>query len=267
VGTSLIVDIDAPTLFERVNVLEDDGMPYAVDEGGNLVPARTEVTGVFGIDNELLLVQNDLVDFIPYFDLNFHLDGSPGTHLGVITNVRPSETFALYTRAELRWVGEKYLPDYFGSLYEVERDAFFGWGGAGEPKLSVLRDQERGSVFGAYGELTFDFIGLAQVTGGFEDYQGPDNASVLLRLQLARVGPVALGALYRKNGFDGIDQAFSLADALFVAEARYFLSDWVYLLAQFSGVWRVKDGDRLEEENPYETIDNWFVGAGVAIGF
>ncbi len=267
VGTSLLLDVDAPTGFERINVLEDDGMPFAVDDAGRLVPSKTEVTGVFGIDNELLLIQEPLVDFIPYLDINFSLDGSPGAHLGALTNLRPAESFSLYSRLELRWVGENYIPDYFSSLYEIERDAFFGWQGGGAPKLTVLRNQDRGSVFGAYGELTFDFIGLAQITGAYEDYQGPENASLLLRAQLPRIGPVVLGALYRKTGFDGIDNAFELKDALLVAEARYFVTNWVYLLAQWSRLWRLKDGADLQDDNPYRTVDNWFIGGGVAVGF
>ena len=79
VGTSLILDIDAPRNFR----IEDpiNGTPD-VDDTNNLVPRETAVTGVVGIDHEVLLVQNELVDFIPYFDTNYHLAGSPGRQYG-----------------------------------------------------------------------------------------------------------------------------------------------------------------------------------------
>lgn len=82
VGASLALDIDAPLAFERVNVLEDPRAPYVVDGQRNLKPSRAEVTGVFSVDQELLLVDEAEVDFAPFLDLNFHLDGDPGLHLG-----------------------------------------------------------------------------------------------------------------------------------------------------------------------------------------
>lgn len=268
VGMSLLLDVDAPREFERVNVQDNPATPYKVDKHNHLIPSSSEITGVLGIDQEIFLVQEELVDFIPYMDLNFHLDGSPGLHLGALTNLRPADALDFHSRLELRWLGENYIPDYFSSLYEIERDAYFGFGGQGQPKLIVLEGLDRGSLVGAYGEATLDIKGAFVLTAAYEDYQGPDNASLLLRAQLPSVGSLHLGAMYRKIGFDDLDEAFNPENALLVAEARYHVLPFLYLLTQYSRLWRLKDEEaRSEEGSPYETVDDWFVGAGISVGF
>lgn len=268
VGGSVAMDLAAPKTFERVNVLEDEDTPYRVDRAKNLVPSDAEVTGVVGIDQEIFLVEDETVDFIPFLDLNFHLDGSPGTHLGALTALRPSERFHLHGRMELRWLGEKYIPDYFGSIYEIERDTYFGFGGRGAPKLVVLEGLSRGALVGGYGELTFDVLEVLGLTLAYEDYQGPDNAGVLVRVQAPALGPLHLGALYRKVGFQDVTDAFVPRDALLAVEGRYHLLPFLFLLTQYNQSWRLKRGNALSEEgSPYETIRDWSVGLGAAAGF
>lgn len=260
IGTSLVLDVDAPLAF----TIDDPvtGTPQ-IDSHNNLVLARSTVTGVFGIDHELLLVNTDLVDFIPYLDTNTHFEGSLGTHLGALTNLRPVEELTLSSRTELRLLGDNYLPDYFGALYEIERNSYFGFGGIGEPKLVVTRERAEGQIAGAYGALTVDLTNLLVLTGSYEDYQGPNNASMMLQAKMPKLGPVSLGAVYRRAGFNGLNDAFGLDNALLIGEARYQLTPFFYLLGQYSRLWRLQDEGR--DQGDYRTVDAWFAGAGVAI--
>jgi hypothetical protein len=261
VGMSLVADVDAPLDFQRVSVEVDPLLPKAVSEDRKLIPTQTENTAVLGIDQELELVRTQFVDFIPYLDINFHLGQSAGAHLGVMTNLRPDEALRFYSRLELRQLGQNYLPAYFGSLYEVERDTFFNFGGQGDPKLVVLKSLDRGSLAGAYGELTVDFAGAFVLSGAYEDYKGPDNASIWLKLQLPEVGPITLAGVFHNTGFDDIDGMFELDNALLVAEARYAITPFLYAVAQFSRQFSLQDNGE------YETINNWQVSTGVSIGF
>jgi len=260
IGTSLVLDIDAPVAFEIEDPVEGT---LRVDGQNNLVVAKSQTTGVVGLDHELLLVQTELVDFIPYLDTNYHFEGSLGYHLGALINLRPLEELSLYSRAELRLLGNNYLPDYFGSLYEIERNSFLGFGGLGEPKLVVTRDRDEGQIAGAYGELTADLVGFLLLTGSYEDYQGPRNGSLMLRAKIPELGPLSLGALYRRAGFNGLNDAFELDNALAIGEARYRLTPFFYLLGQYSRLWRLQSEG--PEQGQYETVDDWFVGAGFAV--
>ncbi len=261
IGLSLVLDVDAPLDFERVSIEQDPATPVEVTDDGRLIPSREKVTGVLGIDHALELVRTEEVDFTPYIDINLHLAQSAGLHIGALTNFRPTEGLSLLTRLELRLLGQNHIPAYFGPLYEIEREAFFGFGGQGQPKLVVLQGLDRGGVAGSYAELTVDVSGLMTLTGAYEDYQGPENASVWLRLQLPKVGPITLAALYQNSGFDDINDVFSLDNTLMLAEARYDLNPFLYLLAQASRQFR------LQNDGQYETVTNWQLGAGAAIGF
>jgi len=261
VGTSLLLDIDAPERFERVDVSVDPNLPFKVSDDRNLVPEKTDVTGVLGIDQELQLVRESWIDFTPFWDTNFHLDGSPGIHLGAFTNVRPLEQLHLDTRTELRWLGNNYIPDYFSSLYEIERNTYFGFGGTGQPKRVVLEELDQGQILGAYLEATLRLYQLLTLTAAYEDYQGPRNAAILLRATLTDLGPFRLGGFYRRAGFNGLSDAFGLENALMVGELRYQVNTWLYLSGQYSRLYR------LQEDGSFDTVDDWNVGAGAALQF
>lgn len=262
VGATMVLDIHAPLTFERVDASVDLNQPNRVDDQNNLIARTSSVTGVVGIDNALELVKTELVDFTPYLDLNAHLDGDPGLHLGALVDIRASEDFRLKPRMEVRWLGRQYLPEYFGSLYEVERDAFFAWNGAERPKLKVLRDElDTGVAYGGAGELTMVLWQRAELTLGYADHEGPNNTSALARLRVRRVGPANLGLYYRQVGFNGMDDLLEFDNALLVTEVRYPVVDWLYLLGQYGRQWRLQQSGR------YETVHDWQIGAGSAVTF
>lgn len=261
VGTTLALDIDAPLRFQRVDVSVDPSLPFEVTPERNLIPEKTDVTGVFGIDNELVLVQEELIDFTPFLDLNVHLDGSAGVHLGAFTGLRPLEELHLDTRVELRWLGERYIPDYFGPLYEIDRNTYFGYGGTGAPKRVVLEELTGGQRLGAYGEVTAELYRFIRVFGAYEDYQGPRNANLQLGLRLTDLGPVRLGATFRRYGFNGLSDALELKNALLLGEAQVRVLPWLYLSGQYNRLYR------LQPDGAYDTVNDWSLGAGAAVGF
>ncbi len=261
IGLSLVTDVDAPLEFERISADIDATQPLKVTREGRLVPTRTANSTVIGIDQELVLIQNETIDFTPYLDLNTHLNHSPGLYLGAQSNFRPDDVLNIYTKMELRWLGEEHIPVYFSALYEIERESYFGWEGQGDPKLVVLRGLDRGAIAGAYGELTFDLGGSVVLTGSYEDYQGPDNASLLLQLQLPSIGPLSLGMMFLNAGFDGLDEAFELDNALLSLEGRYNVTGNLYVLTEVTRLWRLQD------DGSYQTVTTWQIGGGVALGF
>ncbi len=269
VGVALSVDVDTPTSFKRREIPgELEPGPFEVDDKKNLVVEKSTNTGVLTLDQEILLVDDELVDFTPFVDVNFHLSGGQGLHVGTLTNLRPSKKLSLYTRAELRVLGERYIPDYFGSIYEIERNTYFGFGAMGETKLVRLRNLRQGTLIGAYGEITLDLIDRMLLTVAFEEYQGPDNGGLLLRLQLPAAGPLRAAAMFRKVGFDKMADALDPENALVAAEARYHILPNLYLLGQLSRLWRLRPEEELTaSSNPYRTVNTWFFGVGSAIGF
>ena len=259
-GVTLLLDIDAPLTFERVDATEDLSQPYRVTTERRLVPYESQVTGVLGFDHELRLVETESIDFVPYVDINTHLDGGSGLHLGTMMEVRLTAEAILIPKLELRWQGPQYLPEYFGSLYEVERQAFFGWRGAGDPKLKVMKDQASGAIMGGAGELTLRMKWL-ELTLGYSDYENSGNSSVLARLKVEQKGSARLGIYYQRLGFDGLDDLFEFNNSLLVTEVRYPIGEWLYLLGQHSRLWR------LQERGEYAIVNDWQLGAGSVMSF
>ncbi|MEZ4458402.1 MAG: hypothetical protein R3E66_01480 [bacterium] len=257
IGLSTVVDGDAPLELRR-----DANDVIVVDP--NVAPdvADAQATVFNGIDVELNLVDLEQIQVTPYTDFNVHWGQSAGWHLGTLVGFQPIEGLGFASRLELRLMGEHYLPDYVGPLYEIDRYQYDGWGTTiPAPKLRVAASQTRGTVWGGYGDLQASFFGLVVVTGAYSDAQGPDNATLRLRAQLAQVGPVSLAAMYYKQNFDGLAEAFELDGALGVAEARVFVFGPVYVRGQYSRLWRLAD------DGTYENIDDWNVGGGAAFTF
>lgn len=260
IGASLVMDTGAPLSFARVSPNEDVTQPLVVTADNRLEVAEGRLTAQIGLDQELLLIETEEVDFIPYLDINVHLGNSPGAYLGAMTNFRVREDFGIYTRLELRAFGENHIPVYFSALYEIEREAYFGFAGQGQPKLVVLEGLRRGGSVGALGEARFEVVDTVEVTAAFENYQGTDNASLWLRVALPRLGPVSAAAVYQNSGFDELTDALKLDTALLVFEGRYRINDYFYGVAQYNRLFR------LQEEGNYETVNSWLLGAGAALG-
>ena len=48
-------------------------------------------------------------------------------HAGFDLSVEPTEDLIFEGSFEYRLLGNDYLPNYFGTLYEIDRYQFFGW--------------------------------------------------------------------------------------------------------------------------------------------
>jgi hypothetical protein len=257
VGVSVVTDNSAPLELRR----DIDGV-IAVEAGVAPIVEEETWTTFTGLDVEFNLVETAMLSVTPYTDFNVHWGQSPGYHLGTMVRVAPLESLQLASRLEFRWLGQNYLPDYFGALYEIERYQFTGWGAdVAAPKLRIAANRTGGSVVGMYGDLSANILGVATVFGSYADYQGPDNGSIRLRLDLARVGPVKLGAFWAKDGFDSFSEMIDLDGSLLVGEARYYVVGPAYVRADYARTWRLID------DGTYESIDTWNIGGGVAFEF
>lgn len=257
-GVSLVGDIDAP----RELVLATDGT-FVIDDEFNIAVQDEEGTAFLGWDVELQAFTNDFVSLTPYTDVNTHLGHGSGLHVGNLANFSFSEAVALNTKLEFRVLGEGYYATYFDDLYEFERLLFRPLDPTGQrrPKLQVLNLAPPESRLGWYGEGTLGLLSMVYFTAGYEDYQGDDNSSFFMRLSAPSLGPVAVGAYYVNQNFDGFGEFFELDNAMVVAEARVTVYDPIYVIGQFSRRFSATP------DGTYEPVDDWGVGAGARFSF
>ena len=261
VGLSYSADTNAPVSISGKPVAF---LPYTVtplvqamvDGQNNFVVTSSTSVPVVGLDFEYALIQNKLFDLVPYMDINFLIDQGTGVgfHLGTFFNVRIPTPVGptLMTRLEYRAMSHGYAPRYFDSLYEIQRLQYAPGtlsSSLGLPltKLGWLRTSDSGPN-GWLGELYFDFAGWVRVGGTYEDYDGPDNASLTLSLLLPKLSIVKAGATYMRRGFDSLAGAFDLDGALLNAWVKFRAYGPLYLTASYTRTWHVQeDGTYLAE--------------------
>ncbi|MBI5542717.1 MAG: hypothetical protein HY901_02435 [Deltaproteobacteria bacterium] len=240
VGLSTYVDADAPTTMAG----------STVDEHQNLV-APTKTLAVYGLDLEYPILASELVDLTPYVDLNIIGGQGVGFHGGVLLGLHPP-VVDLQARLEYRALGARYLPAYFNSLYEVQRFQYQG----GKTKLQWLEEGGHGeAVNGAYGELVVSVGKHFSLLGSYEDYEGPHNGALQLRLLLPEVAGLRLGAYYFKQNIEAPKEIFtSRHNAMGVLELRYQITPIFSVLGQVARQWQ------LGADGRYEAIDTYHFG-------
>lgn len=256
VGASLVSDLRAPVTLER-----DGGNTPVVGPTRRPAVATQQPTAIGGIDVEVEAYRDDEWTVVPYTDLNHHFGLGSGLHSGLSATFSPSERFVFSTRLEYRMLGERYLPDYIGPLYEIDRYQLSGWGSLlPAPKLQIGADTGRGGGLrhGGYAEATARLFDMVSVSGAVADHQGPSNGWARLALQANIFDRVGLGAFFYGHGFDTIDEVFDRDNAFFVVESRVRVWKPLYVKGAYSRMWQLHD------DGFYEPINRWQIGAGAS---
>jgi hypothetical protein len=264
VGVSLVIDGAAP----RRHLVEDRTDDRLILTGDGEVKSTTETVTIIGLDLDWQLLSTDVVALTPYMDFNV-LGPTQGTgfHTGILSTFQLGSAVQLGTRFEYRVMTADYAPSYVNSWYEVERVHFLD----GKTKIGYFLDKDKADEdeaqhgFVAQADLTF--MKAFTVSAAYEDYQGPDNANLLIRLGLPWIAGVQFNAYYAKRNMNGFDEAFDLDKALAVAEVKYKAYGPLFVYMMYSREWRVNKDENSTEYGKYETINDVDGGVGVEFAF
>ncbi len=257
IGATVASDIDAPTALAA----QADQPDSVVDQTYNPIVTDSQTTGVFGIDLEVSLLEEERFGLVPYVDLNTHSSLGSGVHAGTFATVRPLDSLELVSQLEYRRLGQNYLPSYVGPLYEIDRFQFAGWGQElPAPKVRVAASLDGQPAHGVYGSLTANVDELFSLTAAYADHEGPANQMVRLHASAQPIDRLQMGLFYYKHSFEGLSEAFDFDGALAVGEARLGLYGPLFALGSYGRMWRI------QEDGAYGSIDDWNLGLGVAMG-
>lgn len=247
VGFSTYVDAAAPFTLAGATV----------DEHERLAAPNTRAVAVYGFDVDYPLVVSRWFDLTPYLDVNGITGEGAGFHGGAIVGLHPGR-FDVQARLEYRHVGAQYLPAYFDSLYEVQRLQFK----PGVTKLQWLDGRANASARnGAYGEVIVSVEKAFSLLVAYEDYDGPSDSSLQLRVMLPELFGFRLGAWYVKRDFEGWDGFVDRDNALGVFELRYQITSLLSVVGQLSRQWKVR------ADRTYQTSDAASVGLNLGWTF
>jgi len=256
VGLSMATDLNAPRRLEG-----------GLDDAGNFEVATEAPVTVYGFDLEAQVLNTEMVQITPYMDTNFISNAGWGWHLGTAFQFRLPFIIDIVVpaRLEYRRFSSDYLPTYFSSFYEIERYSFVPAGGAAPPKAEYVQSLGGGDgLNGLYGDAAFSFAGVLQIGALYEDYSNDLGGNFAAFLSVPALEVVQFKAYYTRTDVDSFGDLFALdEDSLVVAEARFEVFMYTYLVGRFSRRW---------VPNPsappaFTSEDDWRAGIEMSFNF
>ncbi len=271
VGTTLAIDFAAPNRVEGdSNHFDSEGKAKPVLDDDGVIQATTNTLFLWGLDIGWALQPIEWWAITPYMDINvLGATGGAGFHLGILQSFDIAKAVKIGARVEYRAMDGDYAPSYINSWYEIER---FSYGKSGVPKGRVLKDisdtdAADETLHGWHASLDVTVLDAITISGIREDYEGSDNANLMLRLLLPYIAGFKLNAYYAKRNFGGIEEAFDLDQALLIAELKYKFWGPMFAYATYAREWKVIDDIASDDHGDYETINTWDAGIGVEFTF
>jgi hypothetical protein len=268
VGTSLVTDLNAPKTYKTV-----DGQVVIEDE--QLVPKTTTAATVYGFDLEAEVMHNVFLDLVPYTDLNFIQQAGWGWHAGILATLKLPIGFELQVpaRLEYRRFKSNYLPQYFGTFYEVERYNFAIRNDAANdagvviPKATVQDAPGDEGINGFYGELAFNFANILMIGASYEEYEHVDP-NLQAFLSVPALDWLQFKAFYARTGITGQDDIFQLDErSLAVAQIRYAMFAYVYLVGRVTQRWVLETDQDDSDYGEYVPKREWAAGLETSFTF
>ncbi|MBI4574831.1 MAG: hypothetical protein HY722_01050 [Planctomycetes bacterium] len=245
VGATLVGDVDAPETLEF-----QQGSPRpTVDRDGNLQAATNRDVAVYGVDVEVPVFKNEVMDLVPYADANRMDRFGDGYHTGVYDVLKlPGLGSDLFARLEWGKFGREYLPRYFDAFYEVER---FRYPDKASPTTKLQAVPRVEPTEGWMGELRWARKGVFSLNGDYQDYDDEENGELGVRGELLAVKDVELSSTYRKRGIEDPTELFSVDEnSILTASMAYAVAPRIYAGFLFTRTWRLDP-----RTGEYESLD------------
>lgn len=187
---------------------------------------------IMGFDLGLPISFGTYFKITPYFDFTKILNFGQGTAVGLMFNMNGLGIVDAQAKFERRLNGDRYLPSYFNSLYEIERFRLNS-NTSGLPRNSLVRGNlgkaavldAIGSVGnGYYGELLLRFLNSFDIIGSYQRLdEKPESGILHLVTDISpREGSYVARAGYDKINIKNEKDLFTLDDRSYLfAEVGY----------------------------------------------
>lgn len=190
----------------------------------------TEVIDAISVGADLQWLDLPLVKSTIYFDFS-EFDGyGNGKATGI--NVLFPEfigLFGLSAKFEKRFIGEQFIPSYFGPLYELDQQVG-----------TIDRLKNAPKAEGYFGELAGHIVNQIRLIGSFQKLNGIDNSGVLhLEASAPTLVPkFDLRGYYDKRAIGSFKDARTLdSNSLLTAELGYQVYPYVFLTMVYRWYW------------------------------
>jgi len=205
---------------------------------------------VWGIDVSMKFVSTQVYQMKFYTDINTISEAGSGFHFGFDHSLDlPTETdMKIKSRWEYRLMEANYIPQYFNTFYDVEREYYR----SGETKSfhvgSKAYDPSSSNLdwtHGYYFDLVFDMTGTFSVCASFEHNRIYDNTGIDL-FDSYQINIFATARLFEKVGVDFVMTFQNVADSelkespFFKLHAQYFLNEYFTVGFKAESKWYIR---------------------------
>jgi hypothetical protein len=186
------------------------GASYVIDDDPNASRSRLVDVSEFGFDAELPIVQTKLTRLALYGDYAKIVDFGSGQAAGVEFELHGiAGVFDFRAQLERRFLGQEFLPAYFGPFYEIER--YNIQNGVTTTKKSLLSAPAlKKKVHGTYGLLYGHILNTVKILGTYERRDAIPQSGILhIEALLPETLPmIAARAMYDDRAIDKFSDVF-----------------------------------------------------------
>ncbi len=202
----------------------------------------------FGFDLGLPLINTNLLYTGLYYDYGKIVHLGHGQAVGIGADLRsPGNVLNLSARLEQRFLGRRFVPQYFDRFYEVERYL----PGPSPVRKSYIVGLDSTADHGTYGEMAATLLGQLDILGSYQyTFKNPKSGVLHLGTKLPRLIPkVELAAAYDHKGIGQFgDMGKQDENFLFTVEGGYQVQRFVMLYLTYQRTYELRHYD--EDNNP-----------------
>jgi len=207
-------------------------------ESGKFIATNDEGSlAIYGLDVGLPIIRSGVFGFDIYYDYAQIIDFGDGTALGGIISLNGLGLVDVRAKMERRFNGDKYLPSYFNSFYELERFQFDEPTATVHSKIQTLKNiQNVGN--GYYGELLIRVLGTFDIIGSYQRLDDLRESGIFhATTEIAPEGiPYVVRAGYDKVNIKDEKDLFTLDDRSYLF-AEFGYKPWPYVLVSMVYNW------------------------------
>ena len=266
IGASYFADVFAPDKITG-------GKPG--DDGR--VISKTNMQ-IFGFDLSFRVLAMKYYQLTPYTDINKIVDAGTGMHFGLKHKLMlPTSTdMQILSRWEVRAMEADYIPSYFNTFYDIEREYYKGQTNPHQTKLQYLMsyvDSGKNWTAGYYLDLVFDITGTFSIGGSFEhnklygyDAKKYNNYQINIFLDTFLFDSLAIDFLITLQSL-GENDHWLKNQPYFKASVIYYMNKYISIGALADSKWYLSyknNGGSYEYYPPYKSFS---IGAFAGLRF
>jgi hypothetical protein len=219
IGASFVGDFDKYSGVTQATLNDSTKQVQVIKDYGKMK--------IVGFDLGLPIGIGDYFKITPYFDFAKIINFGQGTALGMMFNFQGMGIVSASAKLERRFNGDRYLPSYFNSLYEIERfklNSSADISSSDYISKSARLDALTSNGNGYYGELLVRLLNSFDILGSYQRLDKDPKSGILhLVTDLSpKEGSYIARAGYDKIKIENEKDIFTLDDRSYLfAEVGY----------------------------------------------